>query len=449
MARVLIVDDEPKLVTLLKSALAHRGHDVVSATGGAEALALLPGGRFDVVLTDLRMEPVDGMAVLAGARKQSPDTAVIILTAYPEVKGAVEALQQGAAHYLTKPFNFQEVAHAVEAAAATAALARENRALHRAVAQLGGVPEITGLAPATEELRRLVAQVAPSDATVLIRGESGTGKEVAARAVHAASSRATGPFVAVNCAAIAETLLESELFGYRQGAFTGADRDREGLFEAARGGTLLLDEIGEAGPAVQAKLLRVLEERKINRVGDPVERQVDVRVLASTNRPLEQAIAAGAFREDLYYRLLVFPLDVPPLRERLDDIPLLAAHFLARLGRRETALPAAALSRLRSHAWPGNIRELRNLVERAHILAGPGTLAAEHVRLDVGGKAGPGVGMSLPADLDLDRHARALIVEALRRSEGNKTTAAEMLGITRRAMYSRMKMLGMDAGSAE
>jgi DNA-binding NtrC family response regulator len=449
VARILIVDDEPKLVTLLKSALAHRGHDVTGAGAGAEALALLPGGRFDVVLTDLRMEPVDGMAVLAAAREHSPDTAVVILTAYPEVKGAVDALQQGAFHYLTKPFNFQEVAHVVESAAAAVALARENRALHRTVAQLGGGPEIIGASPATEAMRRLIAQVATSEATVLIRGESGTGKEVAARALHAASGRAAGPFIAVNCAAIAETLLESELFGYRQGAFTGADRDREGLFEAARGGTLLLDEIGEAGAAVQAKLLRVLEERKINRVGDPIERQVDVRVLAATNRPLETLISAGAFREDLYYRLLVFPLDVPPLRERLDDIPLLASHFLARLGRRETALPAAVLPRLRAHAWPGNIRELRNLVERAHILAGAGPLSAEHVQLDVGTRGRTPPGTPAPDDLDLDRNARALITEALRRAGGNKTTAASMLGITRRAMYSRMKMLGMDAGPVE
>ncbi len=451
MSRILIVDDEPKLVVLLKSALAHRGHDVTGVGSGREALDLLPAGDFDVVLTDLRMEPVDGMAVLAAARERCPDTAVIILTAYPEVKGAVDALQQGASHYLTKPFNFQEVAHAVEQAAAAADLARENRALRQAVVQLGGGPEIVGESPATVSLRKLVSQVAPSDATVLIRGESGTGKEVTARAIHAASRRASGPFIAVNCAAITESLLESELFGYRKGAFTGAESDREGLFEAARGGTLFLDEIGEAGPAVQAKLLRVLEERKINRVGDPVERQVDVRVLAATNRPLEEAIAGGGFREDLYYRLLVFPVDVPPLRERPDDIPALTRLFLARLGRRETSLPASAMTQLRAHAWPGNVRELRNLIERAHILAGADALALEHVKLDVGGKArGPVQAVSTGGeDLDLDRNARLLITEAMRRAGGNKTVAAAMLGITRRAMYSRMKMLGMDAGPPE
>ena len=245
------------------------------------------------MLTDLRMEPVDGMAVIAGVKEKSPDTAVIVLTAYGDVPTAVAALQAGAAHYLTKPVNFDEVAHVVERTLAAAVLAQENQALRRAVRHLGGDAGLLGDAPATRKLRELIAKVAPSDATVLIRGESGAGKEVVARAIHAESGRRDDPFLAVNCAAIAESLLESELFGYRKGAFTGADSDREGLFEAARGGTVFLDEIGEAGPAVQAKLLRVLESRTINRVGDPRERQVDVRVVAATNRPLEQAIAAG------------------------------------------------------------------------------------------------------------------------------------------------------------
>jgi transcriptional regulator with PAS, ATPase and Fis domain len=263
-----------------------------------------------------------------------------------------------------------------------------------------------------------------------------------ARALHAASPRAEGPFIAVNCAAIPETLLESELFGYRKGAFTGADSDREGLFEAARGGTLFLDEIGEAGPAVQAKLLRVLEERKINRVGDPREREVDVRVVAATNCPLEQAIAAGGFRQDLYYRLLVFPVDVPPLRQRLEDLPELARSFLEGFGRREE-LPASTLKRMRAYAWPGNVRELRNLVERAHILAGGGTIRDEHVLLDVGGAVGPGE-EAPPGDLNLEKHERRLIRAAIARAGGNKSLAARMLGITRRTLYSRLKLLGLE-----
>jgi len=448
MGKILLVDDEAKLVTLLKSALAYRGHEVSGVTDGKSALDRVAAESFDLVLTDLRMEPVDGLAVIAGVKERSPDTAVVVLTAYGDVATAVAALQQGAYHYLTKPINFDEVAHVVEQALAAAGLARENRALRRMVHGPGREPGLIGDSPATARLRELIAKVAPSDATVLIRGESGSGKEVVARAIHAASRRAQGPFVAVNCAAIAETLLESELFGYRKGACTGADTDREGLFEAARGGTLLLDEIGEAGPAVQAKLLRVLEERKLNRVGDPREREVDVRVLAATNRPLAEAILRGAFREDLYYRLLVFPVDVPPLRERLDDLPALARHFLERLGRRGDALPAATLRRLRAHAWPGNVRELRNLIEPAHILAGSGPLADEHVRLDAGaGLAGPEAQTgAVTGDLNLDAHARRLIRTALVRAGGNKTLAAAMLGITRRTLYSRLKLLGLEDG---
>jgi len=440
VARILVVDDEHKMVTLLESAFKTRGHQVTGVHDGAAALELIAGGDFDVVLTDLRMTPVGGMTVLEETRRKSPETAVIILTAYGEVKTAVEALQAGAYQYLTKPINFQEVVHVVEQAAGAGDMARENRALRHVVDE---ERTLIGEAAATAALRDLITRVAPSSATVLIRGESGSGKEIAARAIHMASSRRGKPFVPVNCAAIAATLLESELFGYRKGAFTGADTDREGLFEAARGGTLFLDEIGEAGPGVQAKLLRVLEEKKINRVGDPGEREVDVRVIAATNRSLEEAIAAGTFREDLYYRLLVFPLDVPPLRDRADDIPLLTGHFLARLGRPKSGLPASALARLRTYGWPGNVRELRNLIERAHILAGSDPIADEHILLDVvrpGRDKEPGAGQ----DLNLDNNARRLILAALQRSGGNKTLAAQMLGITRRTLYSRLNLLGMD-----
>ncbi|MEN8008178.1 MAG: sigma-54 dependent transcriptional regulator [Candidatus Krumholzibacteriota bacterium] len=444
MAKILVVDDEKKMVTLLRSALETRGHEVTGVSSGQEALDLVDNQVFDVVLTDLRMEPVGGMEVLAGVKRVSPQTAVIILTAYGEVKTAVEALQQGAFQYLTKPFNFQEVSHVVEQAAGSQDLTRENLALKQEAAGNRPVTDLVGSAPVTMKLREMIDHVAPSDATVLVRGESGTGKEVAARAIHAASGRADKPFVPVNCAAIAETLLESELFGYRKGAFTGADADRAGLFEAARGGTVFLDEIGEAGSAVQAKLLRVLEDKKINRVGDPIERPVDVRVIAATNRPLEEAIAAKLFREDLYYRLLVFPVDVPPLRDRADDIPLLVEHFLDRMGRREKKLPAGAMAKLRSYNWPGNVRELRNLMERAHILAGEQGIAEEHVQLDVGGAAAGSPEGQAGEDLNLDNNARLLITTALQRSGGNKSLAAKMLGITRRTLYSRLKLLGME-----
>jgi len=444
MPRVLVVDDEQKIVTLLASALKARGHDVTGCGGGAEALEAVAAEHFDVVLTDLKMTPVGGLEILRRIRSQDPDTQVILLTAHGNVDSAVEAMQEGAFHYLSKPFNFQEVAQVVEKAAEAGHLGRENRALKRVLAASSPPGNLIGGAPATVNLRRLIAQVAPSETTVLIRGESGVGKEVTARSVHRASARHGGPFIAVNCAAISETLLESELFGYRKGAFTGADSDREGVFEAACGGSIFLDEIGEAGAAVQAKLLRVLEEKKINRVGDPRERAVDVRILAATNRPLEDAIVAGDFREDLYYRLLVFPLDVPPLRERTQDIFLLATHFLSALGRHEATLDPAIIQRLECHRWPGNVRELRNLLERAHILAGSHPIGPEHILLDVAGPSRDrGVG-PVRDSLDLDNNARELIRLALARSGGNKSEAAKLLGITRRTLYSRLKLLGLE-----
>ncbi len=444
MARILVADDETRLVMLLKSALESRGHEVVGVHSGQEALDQAQQESFDVVLTDMRMEPVDGMAVIAGVKECSPDTEIIVLTAYEELETAVAAMQAGACHYMTKPINFNDVAAMVEKYARVRQLTRENRNLKQAVAVLNAGDNMIGEAEATKSLREMIARVAPSEATVLIRGESGTGKEVTARAVHAASTRSEGPFVAVNCAAITESLLESELFGYRKGAFTGADHDRDGLFEAARGGTLFLDEIGEASLAVQAKLLRVLEERKINRVGDPQETDVDVRILTATNRPLEDSIEDKSFREDLYYRLLVFPLDVPPLRERTDDIALLASHFMQKLGRRQTKLPSRTIARLRSYPWPGNVRELRNLIERAHIMAGGGDIGDEHVMLNAGFGPGSSADEQVGKDLDLDNNARRLIRAALDRAAGNKSQAAEMLGITRRTLYSRLKLLAME-----
>ncbi len=447
MAKVLVVDDEKRTVQLLTLSLQGRGHEVVGVHSGREALHLLEAGTWDVVLTDMKMEPVDGMQVLKEIAARHPDTQALMLTAHQGVDTAVAAMQAGAFHYLTKPFNLDEVAEMVDRAAQAGRLTRENRQLKQAVAVMNAGQDLVGEAPATRKLRQLIAKVAPSEATVLIRGESGVGKEVAARALHETSLRAGGPFIAVNCAAISENLLESELFGYRKGAFTGADTDRQGLFEAAHGGTLFLDEIGEAGPGVQAKLLRVLEERKINRVGDPVERPVDVRVLAATNRPLEKALAAGSFREDLYYRLLVFPLDVPPLRDRAGDISLLAAHFLERWGRQDRPLSPEVVERLKRHSWPGNVRELRNIMERAHILAGDQDITLEHVTLD------PGLPSAeveeLGQDLNLDRHSRRLIRAALERTRGNKSEAAELLGITRRTLYSRLKLLGMEADEGE
>jgi DNA-binding NtrC family response regulator len=431
VARILLVDDEPKMVVLLESSLQARGHATVGVHDGQSALDRLDTEEFDVVITDLRMAPVDGMAVIEGSIARAPRTPVVVLTAHGEISTAVAALRAGAFHYLTKPIDFEEVARVID-------LALEAPGPRRSSSPQPA-RGIIGESVATKSLLDLIARVAPSEATVLIRGESGSGKELAARAIHDQSARAQAPFVAVNCAAITESLLESELFGYRKGAFTGADTDREGLFEAASGGTVFLDEIGEAPASVQAKLLRVLEEKKISRVGDPTEREVDVRVIAATNRPLDLEVKEGRFREDLFYRLAVFPVNVPPLRDRGGDIEALYGHFLARMGRPRSAPPAASLTRMRRHGWPGNIRELRNVVERAHILAGADPIADEHIVLESAGHSG-----ATAATLDLDENARMLIREALKRAGGNKTQAAELLGITRRTLYSRLKLLGME-----
>ena len=370
MAKILVVDDEPRLVTLLRSALAYRGHDVTGLTDGAQALEAAGRETFDLVLTDLRMDPVDGMAVIAGVKERSPGTAVIVLTAYGDVPTAVAALQAGAAHYLTKPVNFDEVAHVVERTLAATVLAQENQALRRAVRHLGGDDGLLGDSAATRKLRELIAKVAPSEATVLVRGESGAGKEVVARAIHAASGRRDDPFLAVNCAAIAESLLESEFFGYRKGAFTGADTDREGLFEAARAGTVFLDEIGEAGPAVQAKLLRALESGEVWRLGGRSSRKADIRLVTATSRDIRGAAEAGRFRPDLLYRIDTLVLELPPLRDRPEDIAPLAECFAREATRGRKSIRPAALERLKAAPWPGNIRQLKNVVHRAIVLSG-------------------------------------------------------------------------------
>jgi len=448
MARILVVDDEQRNTQLLRFQLEGDGHEVLEMADGRAALAALGEQAFDLVLTDLRMEPVDGMQIIDAVKADSPDTPVIMITAYADYETAVEAMQRGAYTYIKKPWKSAEVKLAVERALAGRSLLRENRVLRREVRALAGARSLLGGSACMTDLRDLIGKVAPSDATIMIRGESGAGKEVVALAIHDASARAAGPFVAVNCAAIPETLLESELFGYRKGAFTGADRDKEGLFEAANGGTLFLDEIGEAGSGVQAKLLRVLESRRINRVGDPRERDVDVRILAATNRPLEDAIAEGLFREDLYYRLVVIPVDVPPLRDRLDDVEELALHFLAVFGRETKALPDGVQTLLSGYGWPGNVRELRNVVERAHILAGPAALEPGHIMLDPRPGRETGGETDVGADLTLETHERQLIKTALKRSGGNKSQAAKLLGITRRTLYSRLKLLGF-AGDGE
>jgi len=442
MAKILVVDDEARMCQVVARSLEKKGHRVRTASDGSAALTLLDESPAEIVFTDHRMEPMDGLALLREVTARYPDTRVVMMTAYGEVDNAVAAMKAGASHYLTKPVDLDELHLLAERLVSEHAIRSENKRLKAVVERVSGAVDLVGESEALAQVRELVQRVAPTDATVLIRGESGTGKEVTAQAIHRHSQRAGGPFMAVNCAAIPDTLLESELFGYVKGAFTGADRDKAGLFELANGGTVFLDEIGEANAGVQAKLLRALEERKFIPVGGRQEIEVDVRILAATNRDLERLIESGDFREDLYYRFNVFPLDLPPLRARLDDIPALTDHFLVRLGRAGEQLDADTLAVLRSHPWPGNIRELRNIVERATILAGDGPIHAQHILLPEA-RAARGSTGDEPVDLNLERHESRLIQIALRRSGGNKTRAAQMLGLTRRALYSRMERLDL------
>ena len=448
MARILVVDDETKICDLLSRALSRRGHEVRTASGGAEALQRLDQGAVDIVFTDLRMEPIDGLELLKRIKDRDPRIVVVVMTGHGEVEDAVACMKAGASHYLRKPLDIDELNAIAERAVELTDLRSARQRTDELHERRSEEWELIGESAAMQEVKDLVLRVAPTDATVLIRGESGTGKELCARAIHRHGGRRHGPFVAVNCAAIPDSLLESELFGYTKGAFTGADKDKKGFFELANGGSIFLDELGEANPGVQSKLLRALEERKFIPVGGHDEIEVDVRIIAATNKDLEKLIDEDRFREDLYYRFNVFPIDLPPLRERLEDIGAIARRIVRDLGRRDEALDAAVLRSLEGHSWPGNVRELRNTLERAHILAGDAPLAPEHVVLPRA--RGTQRGGDEPVDLNLEAHERHLIRLALKRAQGNKTRAAEMLGLTRRALYSRMERLSIpidDAGA--
>jgi DNA-binding NtrC family response regulator len=443
MARILVVDDEEKMQALLAKSLERQGHELRRASDGVAAVAILEEFPADVVFSDLRMPGLDGMGLLAKVRERWPETHLVIMTGHgDDVRSAVEAMKAGAYDYLTKPLDLDELILIAERAAREGVLTRENARLRQVVHRQNADWKMVGESPAMQKVKELVLKVAPTDATVLIRGESGTGKELTARAIHANSPRAKQPFLAVNCAAIPENLLESELFGYLKGAFTGADKDKAGLFELAEGGTLFLDEVAEAGAPVQAKLLRALEEKAFLPVGAAREVSVDVRIVAATNKDLERLIAAGVFREDLFYRFNVFPVELPPLRERAEDIPRLCERFLSDLGSGALPLSTEVLALLRRYAWPGNIRELRNILERAHILSGGERIELNHIALPENAESGGG-GFAGPEPMNLciEDHERRLIQLALHRAGGNKTRAAELLGLTRRALYSRMERL--------
>jgi two-component system, NtrC family, response regulator PilR len=440
--RILIIDDEQSMREMLAIVLKKEGFDVRTAGSRAEAANALTRGAVDLVLTDVRLPDGDGIEVLRHVKAASPETAVVVMTAYGTSEAAVAARKLGAEAYVLKPFDIDELRVVVRDALGHRSLREENARLRLEVGQVHGLDRVIGVSSVMTTLFEMVRAVAPTSSTILITGESGTGKEVVARAVHNLSTRADGPFVSINCGALPDTLLESELFGYVKGAFTDARANKKGLFEAANGGTLFLDEVGETSPPMQVKLLRALQERRVRRVGGTEEIDVDVRVIAATNVPLEELVQQKRFREDLFYRLQVIPIRTPPLRERSDDIPILAQQFIERfakqIGKPITHLSDEALALLLRHSWPGNVRELENVIERAVALETSGSVQPERlpdsIRSPSRSDPLPSIGGNFKLDDYLFAIEARLLAEALGQAAGDRSVAAHLLGVSPRSL---------------
>ncbi|WP_437660090.1 sigma-54-dependent transcriptional regulator [Sorangium sp. So ce1182] len=448
--RVLVVDDEASARSGLEKLLRQEGYAVDAAGNGVEALEVAAERPPDVVVTDLKMPKMDGVALLGKLREQDPTLPVLVVTAFGDVSSAVQAMRAGAEDYLTKPVDFDALLLSIERALERSALRVEAENLRRQLREREGegVEGLIGASPAMQKVYRMARQVAGARATVLITGESGTGKGELARAIHAKGPRARAPFVTLHCAALAESLLESELFGHERGAFTGADKRRIGRFEQANGGTLFLDEVGEIAPSTQVKLLRVLQERMFERVGGNDTVSVDVRLVAATNRDLTAAVQEGRFREDLYYRLNVVHIDMPPLRVRDTDVLLLANHFLRRFAaenhRKIEGFTDEARAKLVAHRWPGNVRELENAIERAVVLCDDARIDAEHLPIDAAPVAKGALRIPGATMAEIERYA---ILSTLEATNGSTTRAAELLDISIRTIQYRLHEYGMTAKS--
>jgi two-component system NtrC family response regulator len=439
---LLFADDERSLQELMKLEIPRMGHRVTVCPDGLTAAAALEKDTFDCLLVDLDMPGLNGIDVIAKAKELCPDADSVVLTGKSSLETAIAALRHGAFDYLTKPCKLVEIEALLRRVQEKRKLTQQYRALQRRLERIEGTPRLVGASPGMDRVRSLITKVAPTPSTVLILGETGTGKELVARAVHDESTRASEPFVAINCGALPETLIESELFGHRKGAFTGADEHRVGLFEVANGGTIFLDEIGELPKAMQAKLLRVLESREIRRVGENKSIVVDVRVVCATHRDLPEMVAAGDFREDLMYRINTFEIFLPPLRDRLDDIPDLAEHLLTRSRGKATSagqlIAEDALEELKSHVWPGNVRELANVIEHATILCDEGPITAAHLPAQFNRRQLTGAAANRPGPISLRDLEMNAIYQALERHGGNKPKAADELGISLKTLYNKL-----------
>ncbi|MBD3378047.1 response regulator [candidate division KSB1 bacterium] len=441
--RILVIDDEKRLCTLLKTAIESPQLAVATANTGESALAAFELEKFDIVISDIKMPGLSGLDVLEHIKRISPETEVLLMTAYAETQTAVQAMKMGAFDYLIKPFEMDELSLKIEQILEKQALKQENQNLRQQVQHRFSLDNMVGKSGAMQRVYELVHKVANSDATVLIRGESGTGKELIAKALHFMSQRKEHPFFTVNCGALPDNLLESELFGHEKGAFTGADKEKPGQFELANKGTLFLDEIGELTLPTQVKLLRVLQSHEILRLGGTRPLRVEARVISATNRPLESMVKEKTFREDLYYRINVFPITLPPLRDRRQDIPELVSHFLVKQNHAPDGIQAKALNLLMDYPWPGNVRELENVIERALILASGQPIQPNDLPPHIRGEAETPLQHHLEEQtwMTLDEMEKRLIVRSLQDMQGNKTEAAKRLGITRRQLYSKVERL--------
>ncbi len=450
-SRILVIDDEPSVTDALSMILSEMGHDVAAAKSGAEAREFLKGSPYDLVFTDLRLPDASGIDLLTLIKSDTPSTEVIVMTAHGSLDITIEAIKRGAFYYIEKPFTPHQVTTLVERALQFEAIKRENRSLKSAFMGDGDDFGIIGRDPKMQQIHAVIRTAAPSEASVLIEGESGTGKELIAAAFHFQSPRAEFPLMRINCAAIPQELLESELFGYRKGAFTGADRDKRGLIEATAGGTLLLDEIAEMPIHLQTKLLRVLQDRKLRRVGDEDEISVDFRLVSSTNRDTAQMIREGTLRKDLYFRISTIKVKPPPLRERLDDVPLLANRFLDHYAEkykkriREIATPTFAL--LMRYEWPGNVRELESVIEHAVLFATEDKLTPECLPEELHNSRSGEFRCVIPPYFTMDEIEREAIAQTLERTGGNVKRTAEILNYHRPRLYRKLKSYGLRASA--